>query len=71
VLDTLRAAPIEGLWATWERSSVSLMGGNYPGAGITLGPNMTFGWMLGRHVPSWVKLATRPALRPQEQRHAA
>ncbi|MGV8939279.1 MAG: FAD-dependent oxidoreductase [Allorhizobium sp.] len=28
----------------------SIMGGNYPGAGITLGPAMAFGWITGRYL---------------------
>ncbi len=40
---------IDGLYAVGN-DRASVMGGNYPGAGITLGPNMTFGWMLGRHL---------------------
>ena len=27
----------------------SVMGGEYPGPGITLGPALTFGWIAGRH----------------------
>jgi len=42
-------SPIAGLYAVGN-DRASVMGGNYPGAGITLGPNMTFGWLTGRHI---------------------
>lgn len=42
-------APIPGLYAVGN-DRASVMGGNYPGAGITLGPAMTFGWITGRHL---------------------
>jgi len=41
--------PIEGLYAVGN-DRASMMGGNYPGAGITLGPIMTFGYIAGRHL---------------------
>lgn len=41
--------PIEGLYATGN-DRASIMGGNYPGAGITLGPAMVFGFLTGRHL---------------------
>jgi len=40
-------APIAGLYAVGN-DRASLFGGNYPGAGITLGPNMTFGYITGK-----------------------
>jgi len=39
--------PIPGLFAVGN-DRASMMGGNYPGAGITLGPIMTFGYIAGR-----------------------
>jgi succinate dehydrogenase/fumarate reductase flavoprotein subunit len=42
-------APIPGLYAVGN-DRASMMGGNYPGAGITLGPIMTFGYIAGRHL---------------------
>jgi succinate dehydrogenase/fumarate reductase flavoprotein subunit len=41
--------PIAGLYAVGN-DRASVMGGNYPGAGITLGPIMTFGYVTGRHL---------------------
>ncbi|MFM0511928.1 FAD-dependent oxidoreductase [Paraburkholderia sp. RL17-373-BIF-A] len=40
------AAPIPGLFAVGN-DACSIMGGNYPGAGITLGPALTFGFIAG------------------------
>ncbi|MEM1315081.1 MAG: FAD-binding protein, partial [Pseudomonadota bacterium] len=37
-------APIPGLYAVGN-DAASIMGGAYPGGGITLGPAMTFGWI--------------------------
>lgn len=42
-------SPIEGLYAVGNDRE-SLMGGNYPGAGITHGPNMTFGYVTANHI---------------------
>lgn len=48
VLDR-KGETISGLFAVGN-DRASIMGGNYPGAGITLGPAMTFGWITGRHL---------------------
>ncbi|MGY8667565.1 FAD-dependent oxidoreductase [Bradyrhizobium sp. UFLA05-109] len=40
---------IPGLYAAGN-DMASVMGGNYPGAGITLGPALTFGYIAGRHL---------------------
>ena len=41
--------PIGGLYAVGNNAA-SVMGESYPGAGATLGPAMTFGYLAGRHV---------------------
>lgn len=48
VLD-VQGEAIPGLFAVGN-DRASIMGGNYPGAGITLGPAMTFGFITGRHL---------------------
>ncbi|WP_440982900.1 FAD-dependent oxidoreductase [Shinella sumterensis] len=48
VLDRVGSV-IPGLFAVGN-DRASIMGGNYPGAGITLGPAMTFGWITGRYL---------------------
>lgn len=58
VLDRTGAA-IPGLYAVGN-DRASIMGGNYPGAGITLGPAMTFGWITGRHLAGVTKEEARP-----------
>lgn len=40
---------IDGLYAVGN-DRASIMGGNYPGAGITHGPNMAFGYITGNHL---------------------
>jgi succinate dehydrogenase/fumarate reductase flavoprotein subunit len=41
--------PIRGLYAVGN-DAASVMGGNYPGAGITLGPALTFGYVAAMHL---------------------
>ena len=48
VLDDAQT-PIKGLYAVGN-DMASFMGGNYPGAGITIGPAMTFGYIAARHI---------------------
>jgi succinate dehydrogenase/fumarate reductase flavoprotein subunit len=48
VLDADRR-PIPGLYAAGN-DAASIMGGTYPGGGITLGPAVTFGYIAARHM---------------------
>lgn len=45
VLD-ISGKPVEGLYSVGN-DATSIMGGNYPGAGITLGPALVFGYQTG------------------------
>jgi succinate dehydrogenase/fumarate reductase flavoprotein subunit len=40
---------VKGLYAVGN-DAASVMGGNYPGAGITLGPAVTFGYVVGQQL---------------------
>jgi len=53
--------PIAGLYAVGN-DRASVMGGNYPGAGITLGPIMTFGYLSGLHIAAASTSASRPSI---------
>ena len=53
-----RGAPIPGLYAAGN-DLASVMGGHYPSGGITLGPALTFGYVLAHHA------AGRPLLMPE------
>jgi succinate dehydrogenase/fumarate reductase flavoprotein subunit len=50
--------PIEGLYAVGN-DMASVMGGQYPGGGITLGPAMTFGYLAALHLADESRAASR------------
>ena len=53
---------IAGLYAVGN-DRASMMGGSYPGAGITHGPNMVFAYVTGQHIAD---RAAAPAIRPEQ-----
>jgi len=59
-------APIAGLYAVGN-DRASIMGGNYPGAGITHGPNMTFGFVTGNHIADRVRAFKTHVVDPQKK----
>ncbi|QOZ46919.1 succinate dehydrogenase [Bradyrhizobium sp. CCBAU 53340] len=52
--------PIAGLYACGNDMG-SIMNGNYPGPGITLGPALTFGYIAGRHLAEGAAIAPSTA----------
>ena len=62
--------PIDGLYAVGN-DRASVMGGNYPGAGITLGPIMTFGYITGRHLAGIDPAVSQPAAVATPEAHDA
>lgn len=60
VLDRNTQLPIKGLYAVGNDMN-SIMGGQYPSGGITLGPAMTFGYIAAQH------LAKQANMQPQLQ----
>jgi len=55
--------PIAGLYAVGN-DATSIMGGNYPGAGITLGPALTFGYIAGMELAAARAQDAAPAAEP-------
>ena len=61
--------PIKGLYAVGN-DAASVMGGNYPGAGITLGPALTFGYVAGMQLAK-AEPASKPGVQPIRQEPVA
>ncbi|WP_255769062.1 FAD-dependent oxidoreductase [Pseudarthrobacter sulfonivorans] len=55
-LDT-QGNPVPGLYAAGN-DAASVMGSEYPGAGVQVGSGMTFGWQAARHATATAKAAT-------------
>ena len=65
--------PIKGLYAIGN-DAASIMGGNYPGAGITLGPALTFGYVAGQALAHDADQQPAEVLQfavPRQRAHAA
>jgi succinate dehydrogenase/fumarate reductase flavoprotein subunit len=62
--------PIKGLYAVGN-DAASIMGGNYPGAGITLGPALTFGYVVGQTLAKRTGSLDASPSRPAVQRQHA
>lgn len=58
---------VPGLFAVGN-DALSVMGGSYPGGGITLGPAMTFGYIAGRHLVAQAHLPEPERFRAPEDK---
>lgn len=58
VLNQHTCLPIKGLYAVGNDMN-SIMGGQYPSGGITLGPAMTFGFIVGQQLVQEARLSSR------------
>ena len=68
VLDST-GKPIKGLYAAGN-DAASVMGGNYPGAGITLGPALTFGYVAAMQLAK-VEVAAEVSLKVERREPVA
>ena len=61
----VHGAPVNGLYVVGNDMH-SVMGGHYPGPGITLGPALTFGWLAGLHLATLGTRTPAPTIQAQE-----
>lgn len=62
--------PVQGLYVVGN-DAASIMGGNYPGAGITLGPAITFGYVVGQVLAKQAAPTTAGAVQTAARRQDA
>ncbi|MEZ5534590.1 MAG: FAD-dependent oxidoreductase [Thiolinea sp.] len=60
---------IEGLYACGNDLD-SIMGGRYPGPGITIGPGIVFGWLAAKHASQRAQSQLQPQQAQQSQEEA-